>query len=188
MDEPIRRARLERAFLQHAQALLRYLERRGLSAAEADDIVADVFVVAWKRLGEVPQEEELPWLFGVVRKIWSNHRRGDSRRIALKRRLCRRVQERQKAESPSAAERYDERARLARLAEAFVSLQEADREVLMLVVWEGLTSREAAYVLGCGESAFRMRLLRARQRLREALERTDDVPPARTGEEVEDET
>jgi RNA polymerase sigma-70 factor, ECF subfamily len=53
--------------------------------------------------------------------------------------------------------------------EALAALSEAEREVLMLAAWEELSSSEAARVLGCSATAYRIRLHRARKRLRERL-------------------
>lgn len=53
---------------------------------------------------------------------------------------------------------------------AFSRLSNADRELLSLVAWEGLTAREASRVLGTTAVAARVRLHRARRRLAAALE------------------
>jgi RNA polymerase sigma-70 factor (ECF subfamily) len=57
-----------------------------------------------------------------------------------------------------------------RVLDALASLSEAEREVLMLAAWEELSSSEAARVLGCSATAYRIRLHRARRRLRDRLD------------------
>jgi len=54
---------------------------------------------------------------------------------------------------------------------------EADREVLLLVGWEQLSLRDAAAAFGCSETTFRVRLHRARKRLRRLL--PDSAPTSR---------
>jgi RNA polymerase sigma-70 factor (ECF subfamily) len=56
------------------------------------------------------------------------------------------------------------------LARSFAALRPADREVLALLLWDGLTPKEAGEVLGCGTPAFSLRLYRARRRLMKELE------------------
>jgi RNA polymerase sigma-70 factor (ECF subfamily) len=101
------------------------------------DIVADVFVVAWRRFDDVPSPP-LPWLLGVARKTVSNHLRSARRRSALTERL-------EGAERTAAGEAADNGA----VALALPSLGERDRKAVMLVAWDGLSGREAAKVLGC---------------------------------------
>ena len=63
-------------FDEHHRAVLAYFLRR-LDRDDAYDATADVFVVAWRRLDDVPQgEEALPWLYGVARRVLSNQLRG----------------------------------------------------------------------------------------------------------------
>jgi RNA polymerase sigma-70 factor (ECF subfamily) len=61
--------------------------------------------------------------------------------------------------------------------EALAGLHEKEREVLMLAAWEELSSSEAARVLGCSATAYRIRLHRARGRLRERLAESHGVEP-----------
>jgi len=59
---------------------------RRVNPSTADDVVAEVFVVCWRRLDEVPVDP-LPWLLGVARRVLSTQRRGERRRGALRDRL-----------------------------------------------------------------------------------------------------
>ncbi|MBB2943482.1 RNA polymerase sigma-70 factor (ECF subfamily) [Actinoplanes lutulentus] len=140
--------------------LLRFVERR-VPPDEAEDIVSTVFMTAWRRLAELP-EDARPWLFAVARRTMANQTRGWLRRKALDVRLGGRDSHVPDGSAFSAA-RID-------LERAWRSLSAADREVLALVAFDGLTSEQAATVLNCRRSAFAMRLARARKRLQAALD------------------
>jgi RNA polymerase sigma-70 factor, ECF subfamily len=157
MDDLDRRLRLEALFSDHAAALRAYARRRVAKGA-ADDVVSDVFVVAWRRLEEVP-DDALPWLLACAQRIIANQRRTIRRQAALLERLTH-----ERACSAHAHERTD-----SVLGEALAALSEGDREVLMLVAWEGLEPERAAVVVGCSRRAFAMRLHRARRRLADAM-------------------
>lgn len=129
---------------------------RRTDPATADDVVSDVFVVACRRLPDVP-DDALPWLLGCARRVLANQRRGERRQRALSERLT-------GGETAAAPESPDRG-----LAAALATLSEADREVLMLVAWEGLEPERAARVLGCSRGALAVRLHRARRRLARAL-------------------
>ena len=152
-----RQARLERLYDDHGEAVLRYALRR-TDADTAADVLADTFLVAWRRIDRVPAAAR-PWLLGVARRVLANQRRGERRRLKLIARLA--------AEpAPVPAGAGDVPTALRRLAPR-------DREALMLVHWDGLTSGEAAEVVGCSPLAFRSRLHRARRRLAAELDPAD---------------
>ena len=152
------RERFEALYAAHAGAVRAYARRR-IDASAADDIVADVFLIAWRRLDEVPAEQ-LPWLLGVARRVLANRRRGDARRAALRGRL---EGERLAGGEPEPALPDSE------VVRALRSLNERDREVLLLIAWDGLDRRQAAAALGIGMGAFAVRLHRARRRLEKVL-------------------
>jgi RNA polymerase sigma-70 factor (ECF subfamily) len=152
-------ARFEALYAEHYARVLGYVRRRAPAAA-ASDIVADVFLVAWRRLERVP-DEPLPWLLGVARKTLANERRGGRRRAALVDSLGQEVRRR---DTGMPADEY-----LQALADAVDRLRETDRELLRLIAWDGLTTREAAIVLGTSYAACRVRLHRVRRRLAREL-------------------
>ena len=154
-----RRVRFERLYEQHSDAVTRYCIRRVRNAALADDACSETFLVAWRRLDHVP-DEPLPWLFAVARRVVGNLVRGDARREALNRRLSATA-----GGSTGPAEQHDD----PELESALADLREPDREALMLVYWDGLTSAEAAAAMGTTPAAVRVRLYRARRRLALAL-------------------
>lgn len=133
----------------------------------AADVVAETFMVAWRRWADVPSEAPLPWLLVVARNTISDSRRRSQRRDALTLEIAR--------ANAQAVEPDAESAALERLTvlNALARLSPADREVLFLTVWDGLSSREAARIAECSNAAFAVRLHRARSRLADALEQLD---------------
>jgi len=155
------------------EPLQRYLHRRCPPDA-VDDVAADVLLVLWRRLDEVPDEGALPWTYAVARRCLANTRRSDERRLSLVARL--------KRERPAEPADGDERVRV-----ALDRLREADREVLRLWAWEGLEPRDLAPVLGCSAGAAATRLSRARAALRSELGQNRGRAghrPQREGEEA----
>ncbi|WP_405056456.1 RNA polymerase sigma factor [Kribbella sp. NBC_01505] len=160
-----RLARFEELFTCHHDDVLRYFVRRLDIRADAADLVAETFLVAWRRLDDVAAQEILPWLYGVARNVLGNHRRGETRRHGLADRLRDDLRTAPAAE-PAASE-------LHHAAESFRQLSETDREVLSLVAWEGLDAAQLAAALGCSPNAATVRLHRARGRLERLL---DNIP------------
>jgi RNA polymerase sigma-70 factor (ECF subfamily) len=152
--------RLEDLFEAHHRALLAYAARRCPTVSDAEDVVAEVFLVAWRRLDDVPAgDAALPWLYGVARKTIGNQRRGLLRRGRLQARL-EQTAERPATPAPTGTEPA---------LEALARLSEGDRELLRLVAWEGLSHAEIAAVLGISVNAVAIRLHRARSRFEQAL-------------------
>jgi RNA polymerase sigma-70 factor, ECF subfamily len=149
----------EEMFRAHYRAVLAYGRRRATEDG-VDDIVAETFLVAWRRLEHIPPDA-LPWLLGVARNVIATRRRGAIRRGALHSRL------RHAAVDTFALPVLPDSGSV---EAALISLSEKDREALKLTAWEGLSPSQAAAVLGESPGAFRVRLHRARQRLRRALE------------------
>jgi RNA polymerase sigma factor (sigma-70 family) len=142
----------------HGEVLAYALRRLGNEHA-AEEVVADTFLVAWRRRDSVPNPTR-PWLLGVARKQLANRRRGDQRRAALIAKVA------ASAEPVIGGPPSD---LSAVLAAAFNSLSVSDREVLALVAWDELKPREAAAVLNMTPALFSVRLHRARRRLRKRL-------------------
>ncbi len=157
----------EALYAEHADAVKGYAMRR-TDPTRADDVVAEVFLVAWRRLREVPAEAR-PWLFGVARRVLANERRRVAREGAAIERMG---VARALGDQPAVTVAGDRT-----LGEALNALRERDREALLLTSWEGLNHREAARVIGVREATFTVRLHRAKRRLARALERQ---PQART--------
>ena len=165
-----RRVRFELLYSEHAPAVKAYIQRRAQPSV-ADDLVAEVFLVCWRRLDKLPAEP-LPWLLGVARRVLSTQRRGERRGVALYRRLAESdaPQPAVGALSPVASSAG------AALRVALEQLSESDRELLLLIAWEGLSPTQAATVLGVKAATARVRLHRARRRLARALAHEEGEP------------
>ena len=142
---------------------------RRLGRPDGEDAAAEVFAVAWRRLDEVPTGDATrAWLLGVAYRVVGNHYRGRRRRARLTARLLAEGQV-QIASDPGGE------IRLVRLA--LDSLREDDRELLRMASWDGLDRREIAAVMGIKENAVDQRLFRARQRLKDRLDRMSKENP-----------
>jgi RNA polymerase sigma factor (sigma-70 family) len=165
--------RFDDLYRQHYDAIERYVRRR-VDDAAVSDVVAEIFAVAWRRLEEVPPGEEARlWLYGVARNLVANTLRGSGRAY----RLIEKVAANSAAHGDAVADDHADAVALRlTVAAAFDRLAPADQEILRLIVWEGLTLRAAAAVLGCGVTSAAMRLNRARHRLRRTtgVHRSDD--------------
>ena len=152
----------------HHAALCAYFARR-VGRGEVEDLVAETFVVAWRKLPR-KIEHPLPWLYAVAGKVLANHRRKAARRDGVH------IGDRLAAAAPGdpAESLSDER-----LDTAFAQLGERDREAIRLVAWEGLSLADAARAARCSAPAFAVRLSRARRRLQSLLE--DDFAPVMEG-------
>jgi RNA polymerase sigma-70 factor, ECF subfamily len=144
--------RFEQVFDEHFRAVYAYVLRRA-GPGEADDAVAEVFLVAWRRIDEVPADAK-PWLLGVARRVLANQRRAAGRRASLL------VRTRQ-----GAAREAVEAADVPSVLRALEHVSARDREILLLVAWDGLSIEEAAQALGCSRGAAKVRFHRAKRRL-----------------------
>lgn len=152
--------------------VLRFVQRR-CHPSHAEDVTAEVFLVAWRRYADLPGDHDArrAWLFGVARKILANVRRGDARREAL----AVRVRDAWDGIEPGShhpdlvATRLD-------LARSWHHLTPAHQEALALTLWDDLTSAQAGHVLGISATAYRLRLSRARRALRQLMAASDTYP------------
>jgi RNA polymerase sigma-70 factor (ECF subfamily) len=145
----------------HTAAVLAYALRRA-PREDAADVVAETFLVAWRRLDEVDERSTLPWLYAVARRVLLSQRRATRRQQAIAERMA-------ATEWSGVPESSGAPVGWQPLLDALAGLSEREREVLMLSAWEELSGSEAARVLGCSATAYRIRLHRARRRLREHL-------------------
>jgi RNA polymerase sigma-70 factor (ECF subfamily) len=157
-----------RLFDAHFDDLWRFARRRCPSAADADDIIAQVFAVAWRRRDELPGTGVRLWLFGVARHVLANHRRSDQRRGQLQLRLI---------DHHRAGHDNQEARGLLReeLGAALTSLNDDDRDVVLMRCWDGLAINDIAVLLDCTPNAVSVRLHKARRKLIDRLHQTDSV-------------
>jgi RNA polymerase sigma factor (sigma-70 family) len=154
---PTRDERFTALYDDHLEAVRRYVWRR--DASLCDDVVAETFLVAWRRLEHVPLDAR-PWLIGVARNVRLNLLRSARRQHAVSSRLI---------ETASSPEQSDTSHETDAVKTALSMLPEADREVLLLSVWDDLDRGAIAQVLGCSKPNVSVRLHRARRRLRATL-------------------
>ncbi|MEU4324279.1 RNA polymerase sigma factor [Nonomuraea dietziae] len=127
----------------------------------ADEVVSETFAIAWRKLDQVPGNA-LPYLLGIARNVLRDSVREEARREGLARELREWV-------VGDVADQVAERLGVLR---AMARLTQDERELLILVAWQGLSSRDAARVVGCSVPAFKVRLHRARKRLQHEMEPT----------------
>jgi RNA polymerase sigma-70 factor (ECF subfamily) len=171
--------RFEVLFHRHVPRIQRYVVRR-LGQHAADDIVAETFLVAFRRRKsyDLSCADALPWLYGIATNLIGRHRRDE---IRLYRALARTGAD---LVTAPFSDRVDERVSAAaagpRLARALADLPAAYRDALLLVAWGDLSYEEAATALGVPKGTVRSRISRARAALRRSL--GDDGPSTCTEE------
>jgi RNA polymerase sigma factor (sigma-70 family) len=154
--------KFESAYLAHFHDIALYVARR-VGPDDAEDVVAKVFVVAWRRFEHVPAPpEDRLWLFGVARRCVANHVRSATRAVRLQSKLAH-EDSTARIVSPSSDPRIE------LVVAAMEKLKSLDREALRLVLWEDLSQADAATVMGCSENAFEIRYRRARNSVRDAV-------------------
>jgi RNA polymerase sigma-70 factor (ECF subfamily) len=156
--------RFDALFAAYRSDIVAYCTWRAATASDAEDAVAEVFLIAWRRFDELPDgNARRIWLYATARRVLANQHRSRRRRVALQDRL---------AES-AATEPQDwppSRTSDGVVHEALRRLSPRDREVLLLAEWEGLTPSEISTVLNCPTVTARGRLHRARLRFRSVYE------------------
>lgn len=130
----------------------------------ADEIVSEVYLVAWRRLADIPRPE-LPWLLAVARNVAAQQFRSTVRQRSIAAELRAWTTEVELTAGDVGEQVAERQAVLAALA----TLSAPDRDLLTLVAWHGLTPAQAARVVGCSTAAYFVRLHRARRRLERAL-------------------
>jgi RNA polymerase sigma-70 factor, ECF subfamily len=154
------RTRFARLFEAHYASVYAFAKRR-VGRDHADEVAAETFLVAWRRLEVVPAEP-LPWLYGVARNVVLRQHRAAAQHAQTHELIAR---ERLRPADEDDGEHDG-------LWQAWAQLSDRDREVLSLTAWEELPVRDAATVLGVPASVFSVRLHRARRRLERHLQQT----------------
>ena len=155
--------RFQALYAEHHARVYAYAVSR-VGRQLADEVVSEVFLVAWRRLADVPAPA-LPWLLTVARNTASSQFRGSARQRSIGAELRAWATEAELSE-PDVADAVSERLSV---LTALAALPEADRELLTLVAWHGLKPNEAARVVGCSTATYFVRLHRARRRLERAM-------------------
>jgi RNA polymerase sigma-70 factor (ECF subfamily) len=150
------KAQFEALFRDTRASLLAYLTRRAPSE-DAADLLAEVYLVAWRRRADLPRDEEQRlWLYGVARRLLAEHHRSALTRAAAEGDAG--------GPAPLDGSHGDDRRGKA-VRRALESLSDVDRELITLTTWERLSPADAARVVGITAGTARVRLHRARARL-----------------------
>ena len=171
-------ARFRALFDAASTAVRRYAHHLGLNDSDAEDLAADVFTVAWRRLDAVPRDDAIPWLLAVARNHWRNHLRRTARALNLRQKL------RGRPQSTCVEPELNDQSEL---WHALQCLSARDREILLLIAWDDLSTQQAAVVIGCSAATARVRLHRARNRLALAMSSSETNTSAPTVMGVEQE-
>ncbi len=150
----------------HSAAILNYALRRTMTYEDAADVVAETFLIAWRRAAVVPDSNPRAWLYGVARRILANQRRASLREMHLISNIGHGLAARLIEAPASAAE--------IRMEETLERMKPEDREILQLAAWEQLRPSEIAAVLGISAITARTRLHRARRRFEKEVDAADD--------------
>lgn len=158
----------EQVYRDCGTAVLGYALRRAPSRDDALDVVAETFAIAWRRRTDLPPDpgDARPWLFGIARNCLANSLRTTGRAGRLGERLAGALPP---GAVPDPAVLHEQSADATRVRAALQELSAEDRELLTLVAWEGLTPAQVAAALTLSPGTARVRLHRARGRLRAAL-------------------
>jgi RNA polymerase sigma-70 factor (ECF subfamily) len=168
--------RFRALFDAHFADLWRFVRRRCATPEDADDIAGQVFAVAWRRRGDLPEGVEVRlWLFGVARRVLANHRRTGARHDRLVQRLSG-IADGHEDREPDVPSDL--------LGAALASLSEDHRAVVEMRCWDGLTVGEIAAVLDCSPNAVSIRLHRARKQLAAYLARTGLASNGHVADEI----
>lgn len=154
----------------HARPVLAYCLRRS-THADAHEAASEVFSIAWRKFGDVPDGEAgLYWLFGVARRVLSNQQRGRKRR----QRMTDRVGSLAEAPAPSAETVVLRNAYNQEVIDALAGLHPRDQELVALIVWDDVPREEVSNLLGISVAAVNKRYQRALRRLEHALRGGDE--------------
>jgi len=165
-DSPeFRRERFRILYNDLYDDLWRYIQRRSINTEEARDTLSEVFLVAWRRLEDIPAGNEARlWLFGVARNLvktsWRKRKRSGDLLVRIGSEMSTRG---------TTDEELDNSGVL-KIVKALQFLSESDQEILRLLAWENLSHKEISVVLGCSENAVAIRIRRARVRLMKVLQ------------------
>lgn len=158
-----------RLFERHHVAIYNFCFRRTASWGTADDLTSIVFLEAWRCRGRIGLHDDsvLPWLYGIATNVCRNQRRSSLRHRQALTRLPRSAPTPDPAEDVAA--RVDDEKRMREVLDVIRGLPKDQRDVIALVVWEGLDYAAAAAALAIPVGTVRSRLSRARHRLSASL-------------------
>ena len=165
--------RLREMYEEHGRRVLAYFTRR-TDSESARDGAAEVFLIAWRRIDDVPPgDAAIRWLYATARRVLANQRRTRARQGRLVYRLKTSTGNPEPGPETVVVRREQDRL----VMEALDHLAPDDREILRLTVWEELPRDEVAAMLGCSRHAANQRVHRASRRLATELHHLDTRAP-----------
>jgi RNA polymerase sigma factor (sigma-70 family) len=157
-------------FERHVEAVWNHAYRLTGSWSRAEDLTSTTFLTAWRKRADVHlvHESARPWLFAVV----ANHARSEYRSGSRFVRALRRVPLNEVVDDHAerVAGQVDDSRRLRTVLAAVTQLPKAEREAVELCLVGGVSTADAAELLGLAEVTIRSRISRARARIRTLLE------------------
>jgi RNA polymerase sigma-70 factor (ECF subfamily) len=158
--------------------LLDYFARRVSAIEDAADLVGDTLLVVWRKASLIPRDdvEARMWLYGVARKVLSTYRRGHHRRSALVDRLRGEIITKATTTGLGGQPKSEIDDLQEHVRACVRELAPIDREIIMLVHWEGFNLAEAARLLSMRPATLRSRYARIRAHLKARLHVTDELP------------
>lgn len=158
-------ARFGELFRAYHSVILAAAYNRLSDVGDAEDITAEVFSAAWDKRDQAAHVFSLPWLYNTLRnKVGNEYRRRE--RVLRREEKARNTSPTSELDAQQSAERIE-------LRRVVSMLQESDRELIWMAFWEELTGEEMAAVLGCSHTTLRVRLSRAKKRLKILIDQSD---------------
>lgn len=160
--------RFETLYTMYQRPVLAYFLRR-TDRTTAFDGAAETFLIAWRRIDDVPNDHALPWLYGVARRVLANLRRSERRYRALGRRIPIPQPDAEPGPETMVVQSEEDQ----RVLDAVACLRPEDREIIRLRVWEELSNGDIADVIGTSPHAVSQRV----HRITRSLARELSGPP-----------
>lgn len=154
------RTGFEEFYLARRSSIRGVFVRRGVVGTDADDLTAEVFEAVWRRWAETPGRTREAWTYGVARNVLHTYRRRALRETMTGWPVT--------APVPAASDPVVAMETATEVRAALATLSATDRDLLLAVVWDGLTPRDAAVALALPAATVRVRLHRARKRFARA--------------------
>jgi RNA polymerase sigma-70 factor (ECF subfamily) len=163
----------EEIFREYRGPIYNYLLRMTQNQAEAEDLTQETFVRVHRSLPTFRGEASLStWLYRIATNVSFDHFRRRTTRQAETALSLEKIEfyEDRDSNTPPSPEQFAARSEMSACVQAFVQRLPPDqRVVLVLKDLQGLKNREIAEVLDCSLATVKIRLHRARTKLREAL-------------------
>lgn len=162
----------DRLYEDTFQDVLSYCRRRAQSPEDADEVAAEVYLIAWRKFAEVEATDKpVAWLLATARRVLLNQQRS----IARRGRLVNRIRQQPRALTVDIAEGLEDSADLAAVLQSLNRLDPLDQEIVGLAAFEGLSHEEIGIVVNKRSTTVNSRLYRARKQLRLDLDKSADT-------------